>query len=403
MIKNRNVKNKMKMKDLSLYVHIPFCVRKCAYCDFLSVTADEETKEAYIQALLLELESYRETSFSERPVQTVYIGGGTPSILSAPQTEQIVNKIRDVFYLTPECEMTMEMNPGTVTKEKSKCYFKSGIHRVSIGLQSPDDILLKRLGRIHTYEDFLRTYENVRNAGITNVNVDLMSALPGQSVEQYCHGLRQIMELEPEHISAYSLIIEEGTPFFEKYNNACDLLPEEQLPDEVQDRQMYEKTKDILLQAGYERYEISNYAKAGFSCKHNLVYWQRGDYLGLGLGSSSMIENVRFKNECNLKKYIMAWKNGEGDKTLGLDKEVLDSQAQMEEFMFLGLRMMRGVSEDEFRNIFGVSMQSIYGKQIEKMLKQDLLHRREEGEEVFFALTEKGIDVSNYVLAEFLL
>lgn len=393
----------MKIKQLSLYIHIPFCVRKCDYCDFLSAPADDATKEAYVQALLLEIESYKDSPLAQREIKSVFIGGGTPSVLKVGQTVRILDKIKTVFRLHPDCEMSMEVNPGTVDNIKSGCYFNEGINRLSIGLQSPDDDLLRTLGRIHTYEDFLRTYDAARDAGFQNINVDLMSALPGQSVRQYCEGVVRVAGLLPEHISAYSLIIEEGTPFFDKYNNDSNLFPDEQ-----SDREMYEQTKEILRGNGYERYEISNYAKAGYECRHNIVYWQRGDYLGLGLGSASLIDNVRFKNECNLNGYITAWKGGKGAQVQMQEREVLTVQAQMEEFMFLGLRMMCGVSERVFFRTFRETMQDVYGNQIEKLLNQDLVMRRMKeqpsGTETdnYIALTDKGIDVSNYVFEQFL-
>ncbi len=384
-------------KRLSLYIHIPFCVRKCDYCDFLSAPADEETKEAYIQALLLEIESYRGSELSQRKIATVFFGGGTPSILSADQITSVLDKIKSVFELSMDCEISLEMNPGTMTKEKCKRYFNAGINRISIGLQSPDDALLRTLGRIHTYEQFLRTYDDIRVAGFQNVNIDLMSALPGQDLEGYCRGLEKVTILSPEHISAYSLIIEEGTPFYERYHNACDLLP-----DERDDRAMYEQTKTILKQFGYERYEISNYAKPGYECRHNIVYWECGDYLGLGLGSSSLIDDRRFKNTCDLNKYIDAWKNGEGEKAQGFEQEVLTENMQMEEFMFLGLRMMRGVAVEKFKEKFGAELVQIYGAQTALMIQQGLLCHRDINGRTYLALTDKGIDVSNYVFEQFL-
>lgn len=390
-------------KRLSLYIHIPFCVRKCSYCDFLSAPADEETKEAYIQALLLEIESYRGTHLATRKIRSVFLGGGTPSILPAHQITAVLDKIKDVFYLQPDCEISMEMNPGTVTKEKCERYFNAGINRISIGLQSPDDALLRTLGRIHTYDQFLKTYEDVRSAGFKNVNVDLMAALPKQSVDQYCRGLEKVIRLLPEHISAYSLIVEEGTPFFEKYKNERDLFP-----DEIQDRKMYECTKEMLAQKGYERYEISNYARSGYECRHNIVYWECEDYLGLGLGSASLIDHIRFKNECNLMKYTNAWKGGRGETVTRLEEEVLSGQAQMEEFMFLGLRMMRGVSVQKFMTLFRVRPEQVYGDRIERLIGQGLLTCKSaaggegnDGQE-YLALTDKGIDVSNYVFEQFL-
>lgn len=394
----------MKKKLLSLYIHIPFCVRKCNYCDFLSAPADEAVKEAYIQALLLEIESYRGTELSTREIRTVFIGGGTPSILEADKITNVLDKIRSVFYLSENCEISMEMNPGTVTKEKCRCYFNAGVNRISIGLQTPDDRLLKMLGRVHTYEEFLRTYDAVRETGFQNVNIDLMSSLPGQSLQGYCRGLEEVTRLSPEHISAYSLIVEEGTPFFELHNSERDLFPDEQA-----DREMYESTKEILGQYGYERYEISNYAKAGYECRHNIVYWECEDYLGLGLGSASLIDNIRFKNACDLKVYIQKWEVGEGYKVQRQEEEILAVSAQMEEFMFLGLRMMRGVSKEKFTKRFGQPLEQVYGIQIEKLIGQGLLRWRAEDEKSkeqcggMLTLTNRGIDVSNYVFEQFLL
>lgn len=384
-------------KYLSLYIHIPFCIRKCNYCDFLSAPADEETKETYIQALLLEIESYRESELSQRKIATVFFGGGTPSVLAAQQITRVLDAIRDVFELLPDCEITLEMNPGTVTKEKCKCYFNAGVNRVSIGLQSPDDVLLQTLGRIHTYEQFLQTYDDVRVSGIQNVNVDLMSALPGQDLQGYCEGIRKVTMLSPEHISAYSLIIEEGTPFYDKYKNECNLFPDEQ-----EDRAMYEQTKGVLKEFGYERYEISNYAKPGYECKHNMVYWKCEDYLGLGLGSSSLINNARFKNTCDLKRYIADWKAGKGNSTQGFEREELTRRMQMEEFMFMGLRMMRGVSERRFEEKFGDTVRQIYRRQLDRLAEEKLLYKYEKTDGVYWALTDKGIDVSNYVFEQFL-
>lgn len=393
----------MRKNNVSLYIHIPFCVRKCNYCDFLSGPADDAVKEAYIQALLLEIESYRGTELSEREVKTIFFGGGTPSVLPADRITSVLDKIRAVFELSADCEISMEMNPGTVTKQKCECYFETGINRISIGLQSPDDELLKVLGRVHTYEQFLRTYDDVREAGFRNVNIDLMSSLPGQSIERYCRGVEKVTKLSPEHISAYSLIVEEGTPFYEKYNSERNLFPDEQT-----DREMYERTKDILMQNSYKRYEISNYAKAGYECRHNIVYWECEDYLGLGLGSASLVDHVRFKNTCNIKKYIGAWKSGRGSQVQRLEKEVLAMEARMEEFMFLGLRMMRGVSEEKFFKVFKRSIKQIYGAQVERMIGQGLLYWKMPKTECaqrqgsWLALTDKGIDVSNYVFEQFL-
>lgn len=393
-------------EELSLYIHIPFCVRKCGYCDFLSAPADEKARDRYVQALLMEIERYRGTETADRKIKTFYIGGGTPSILSVNQLDCIVQKIKCTFNFYDDIEVSMEMNPGTASKEKCRALYQMGINRLSIGLQSTNDMELKTLGRIHSYEDFLNTYTWCREAGFQNINVDLMAALPYQTVESYTTGLRKIIRLAPEHISAYSLILEEGTPFYQKYNSGC--YP---LPDEEQERLMYRETEQILAQAGYERYEISNYAKKGYACRHNLVYWQGGDYLGLGLGSSSYMDGVRFHNTTDFNIYVNQGAYVE-------DREELSVQAKMEEFMFLGLRVMAGVSGTEFEKRFGKTMEDVYGDVLRKHEEEGLLQieRKEDRKEAAAAepakgktniekvmLTTKGVDVSNYVFADFLL
>lgn len=393
-------------EELSLYIHIPFCVRKCGYCDFLSAPADEKARDRYVQALLMEIERYQGTETADRKIKTLYIGGGTPSILSVNQLDCIIQKIKCTFNFCDDIEASMEMNPGTASKEKCRALYQMGINRLSIGLQSTNDKELNTLGRIHSYEDFLNTYTWCREAGFQNINVDLMAALPYQTVESYTTGLRKIIRLAPEHISAYSLILEEGTPFYQKYNNGC--YP---LPDEEQERLMYRETEQILAQAGYERYEISNYAKKGYACRHNLVYWQGGDYLGLGLGSSSYMDGVRFHNTTDFNIYVNQGAYVE-------DREELSVQAKMEEFMFLGLRVMAGVSGTEFEKRFGKTMEDVYGDVLRKHEEEGLLQieRKEDRKEAAAAepakgktniekvmLTTKGVDVSNYVFADFLL
>lgn len=393
-------------EELSLYIHIPFCVRKCGYCDFLSAPADEKARDRYVQALLMEIERYQGTETADRKIKTLYIGGGTPSILSVDQLDCIMQKIKYTFNFCDDIEASMEMNPGTASKEKCRALYQMGINRLSIGLQSTNDMELKTLGRIHSYEDFLNTYTWCREAGFQNINVDLMAALPYQTVESYTTGLRKIIRLAPEHISAYSLILEEGTPFYQKYNSGC--YP---LPDEEQERLMYRETEQILAQAGYERYEISNYAKKGYACRHNLVYWQGGDYLGLGLGSSSYMDDVRFHNTTDLDTYVNQGAYVE-------DREELSVQAKMEEFMFLGLRVIAGVSGTEFEKRFGKTMEDVYGDVLRKHEEEGLLQieRKEDRKEAAAAepakgktniekvmLTTNGVDVSNYVFADFLL
>lgn len=376
------------MKKLGLYIHIPFCVKKCDYCDFLSAPATKQVQMVYMDTLQKEIKE-KAGEYKDWCVDTVFIGGGTPTSVPYETIVRTMNTVKDVFFLDENCEITMECNPGTVTEESLMAYRAAGINRLSIGLQSAEDKLLKKLGRIHTYEQFLEALSMARNAGFSNINVDVMSALPGQSLLQYEDTLLKIIELGVEHISAYSLIVEEGTPFYKLYE--ADKLP---LPDEETERQMYYRTEELLKEAGYERYEISNYAKKGYRCRHNIRYWERENYLGLGLGASSMIDNVRFKNTDWLDEYLL--ENKYMEKT---DVQELSTNECMEEFMFLGLRMTEGVSKAKFKEVFGCDMEVIYGSTLIKLKEQGLI--AEKDDRVF--LTKYGLDVSNRVFVEFLM
>lgn len=385
----------MADKSLELYVHIPFCVRKCEYCDFLSAPAGADTQQEYVRNLLLEIEQ-KGVRCTDYEVTTIFFGGGTPSILKAGWIADILNAIHRNFKVRKDAEITIECNPGTLTFEKISIYKSAGINRISVGLQSASDAELRELGRIHTYEDFLKSYDLIRKKGFSNVNIDLMAALPGQTLKSYEQTLRRVLALKPEHISAYSLIIEEGTPFYEKYE-ADELLREkgekpQMLPSEETERLMYERTKELLLAHGYERYEISNYARRGYACRHNIGYWRRENYLGFGLGSASLLENERFHNTTDLTDYL-------GGDYLAYEQEKLDKKSQMEEFMFLGLRMTDGISTECFRQTFGLTVELVYGPVLEQQIADQLL-RKEDGR-IF--LTERGLDVSNYVMAQFLL
>lgn len=376
----------MKRKDTSfeLYIHIPFCVRKCAYCDFLSAPGSEEAKASYTEALLREIEAVKT---EKREVSSIFVGGGTPSALSPSLMGDIFEKIHKSFSVAPDAEITIEANPGTLSNEKLFLYRNVGINRLSLGLQSPEAAELKSLGRIHTYEEFLESFSLAREAGFQNINVDLMCALPDQTYEGWVRNLRKVAALHPEHISAYSLIIEEGTPFAKRKLN---------LPDEDTEYRMYEDTAGILAEYGYEQYEISNYAKKDLACQHNVGYWTRKEYLGLGLGAASLWGNQRFSNTSDFSLYLN--NSGFPEKIRG-DRETLSLEAEMSEFMFLGLRMTKGVSKAEFLEGFGVSIESVYGKVLDKYKSVGLL---EETEGRIF-LTRAGIHVSNGVMAEFLL
>ena len=384
------------MKKLAIYIHIPFCVRKCLYCDFLSAPASDETKEQYVQALCREIREERK-SYVNYKIETIFLGGGTPSLLSGEQLDRILGTVFDAYQVADDCEISMEVNPGTVTKEKLKAYKRAGVNRLSIGMQSAVEEELQSLGRIHSSEDAFDTYDLAVKTGFNNINIDLMSAIPGQTIESWKESLKRILDLEPApaHVSAYSLIIEEGTPFFENTPT---------LPDEDTEREMYKITNDILSEAGYLRYEISNYAKPGFACRHNCTYWERGSYAGFGIGAASLVEQVRFSNTRNLKDYLEKYLNN-ATVAIKENRQELSVEEQMEEFMFLGLRMMRGVSAGKFSDLFGKTIEQVYPGIVEKYCRQGLLQKiPEQGSgEVRIALTERGIDVSNVIMADFLL
>jgi oxygen-independent coproporphyrinogen III oxidase len=379
---------KEQKRDLGLYIHIPFCVKKCDYCDFLSAPADEETKKLYVKALLSEIDSLRDVA-SEYLVKTIFIGGGTPSSIDGTYIIEIMEAVRGVFESANlDLEITIEVNPGTLSKEKLLDYKQAGINRLSFGLQSTDNLELKKLGRIHTFETFVENYHLAREVGFQNINIDLMSALPGQTLDNWLNTLDKVVHLNPEHISAYSLIIEEGTPFYNRYN-------EEDQDDEL-DRLIYSKTKETLEMAGYFRYEISNYAKLGYECKHNSSYWTRTEYLGLGLGASSLIQNTRFHNEENLQEYIKLSNNY---MNIRREMDKLTLNQQMEEFMFLGLRMQSGINTIKFHKEFGIRIEAVYGDVIKQSIDEELLALKDYN----LYLTDKGLDISNLVMSRFLI
>lgn len=396
------------MRNLELYIHTPFCVKKCEYCDFLSFSSDDNTQARYVHALLQEIKYYGSLMKNYR-VSTIYIGGGTPSWLDENLMTTVMKQVHDSFSIAPDAEISIECNPGTVTEAKLRKYLASGINRLSIGLQSGDNEELKLLGRIHTYEQFLKTYELARSVGFKNINIDIISGLPYQTARKYGETLQKVIRLKPEHVSAYSLIIEKDTPFYETYKFDAVRqeagLPTEVLPSEDEVYKMNKITQIVLKKAGYNQYEISNYAKRGFECRHNIGYWRRENYLGLGLGASSLVENVRYSNTRELYKYIEGCDNitdvGEDIFVANIHEEanVINGQAQMEEFMFLGLRMNEGVYRNEFEKCFGLPIEAVYRDQLEELKQEDLLEMREGR----IYLTDKGMDLSNYAMAKFLM
>ena len=427
-------REKEDLSCLELYIHIPFCVRKCAYCDFLSFPSGEEERERYVERLTEEIEEAG--AVSEGYVATaIFFGGGTPSVLTPKQTERILNAVKKSFYVAEDAEITTEVNPGTADREKLEAWRQAGINRLSFGLQSTENRELQYLGRIHTMEDFLESYRAAREAGFENINIDLMSALPGQTVSSWEKTLRTVVSLQPEHISAYSLIIEEGTPFCQMFGEDGDAAEEKkrrqslgipELPDEDAERRMYYDTERILGEAGYHRYEISNYAKPGYECRHNKGYWTGTEYLGLGLGASSYINIRREKGEAakisasgkesgdrrqlerrsnvrDFKTYLSLTRDDFRAGRQIEERALLTNQAMMEEFMFLGLRLTEGISEMEFFRRFSCALETVYGDVLEKLAGQELMERYEREGAAFWRLTKRGIDVSNCVLAEFLM
>lgn len=377
------------MRELELYIHFPFCVRKCRYCDFLSGPASEEDRKNYIRALAEEIHHVPESEIPDAyEVISVFFGGGTPSLIDPESLGLVMDALHERFFIKKNAEISMECNPGTADAERLAAFCACGINRLSIGVQSFRDSELKLLGRIHSAEEAIRCYEQAREAGFTNINLDLMSALPGQTYDEWMYSLQKAASLEPEHISAYSLIIEEGTPF------ASMSLPP--LPDEEEDRRMYHDTKRFLESCGYHRYEISNYAREGRECIHNCGYWTGTEYLGLGLGSSSLIGQTRFHNTRDMAEYIA--KAGTDPRSIREETENLSLQDQMEEFMFLGLRLTRGVSCVDFRRRFGKDIDQVYGPVIQRHIRQGLMVR--DGDRLY--LTSFGTDVSNSVMADYM-
>ena len=374
---------------IGLYIHIPFCRQKCLYCDFPSWAGKESQMQGYVDALTKEIAN-RAKVYPDRKVVSVFFGGGTPTTLSIPMLEQLMASVFENWDIAEDAEITTEANPGTLDREMAEALKKMGFNRLSMGVQAWQNSLLKSLGRIHTIESFQENFKAVREAGFENVNTDLMFALPGQTMADWQETVQNMVAMEPEHISAYSLIIEEGTPFYDRYEKG-ELTPAE----EDLDREMYRWAVEYLAENGYEQYEISNFAKNGRQSRHNRIYWQAEEYLGMGLGSHSYMNGERFHNIYDLQDYIRA----DGDVSLLKEEvEVISREDALAEFMFLGLRLTEGVSFARFEERFGEEMKNIYGSQIEKLVKDGLL--TEDGKGI--RLTERGTDISNVVFEEFL-
>ena len=389
----------MNTKNVGLYIHIPFCKQKCQYCDFKSYAGKEKFIDTYIRWLEFELKGvgegnrldYENNLDDLAVVKSIYIGGGTPSFIDGKYIEEILSIANEYYTVDDNAEITIEVNPGTVDKDKFETYLRSGINRISIGLQSTHDRLLKELGRIHTYEDFLNTYNLARSVGFKNINVDLMLGLPNQSLQDLEESLKEIIKLNPEHISVYSLIIEEGTLFYKKLE-----MNEIVLPDDELERKMYWGTKKKLENAGYVHYEISNFAKPGFESKHNLSCWNQEEYIGIGVAAHSYTNNVRYSNIDSIEEYIKNYEeDNETDNFVFHEKQTKISK--MKEFMMLGLRKIQGIRIQDFKNKFGENPIYLYRKELEKLVNEELL----EIDGDIIKLTNKGIDLANLVWEEF--
>ena len=389
-------------QELELYLHIPFCIRKCFYCDFLSEQGSPEQIADYVNWLCREIKAWGQVLKGEGTyrISSIFIGGGTPSCLNGEQIARLGDILQSSFSVEEEAEITIEANPGTIQPDTVKSWRRIGINRISLGLQSAQDRELKRLGRIHNWQQFLESFRLVREEGFGNINIDLMAGIPEQTGASYRDTLQKVTELEPEHISSYSLIVEPGTPFYQwQEEGRLEVVSEET------DREMYQFTKQFLQDRGYRRYEISNYAREGKECRHNIGYWRGTQYLGLGLGASSFLGNYRFSNPREMAvycRYIEELSHGRDFRELSLlDPEWEEEERRMEEFMFLGLRMQDGVSAKEFYGLFGRNMSEVYGDVISALKKKKLLAEDSFHDRIY--LTDHGIDLSNIVLAEFLL
>lgn len=389
--KNNEVKT---MKTVGIYVHVPFCKQKCKYCDFISFQNCENYFDDYFECLKKEITEKANEINSENKkilIDTIYFGGGTPSIVCEKYIEEVLNKIYEYYNVSENAEITVEVNPGTVDKFKLEKYFEIGINRLSIGLQSTDDKLLKMLGRIHTYKEFENTYDLARKIGFKNINVDLMIGLPNQSLENVHDSLEKIVQKNPEHISVYSLIIEENTKMFDLIEKG-----ELELPDEDVERKMYWSVKKFLEENGYNHYEISNFSKLGFESKHNANCWNQHEYLGFGIAAHSYFNNIRYSNIVNLRQYIENWKNEQSVYNI-VFHEHQNKDDMMKEFMMLGLRKIDGVKISEFKEKFVDNPIFVFRNQLNKLVEEGLIEVLDNN----IRLSDRGLDLANEVWMEF--
>ncbi len=376
------------MEAISIYIHIPMCVKKCAYCDFTSFSGRLNQRDAYTDAVCREMRA-QAAFFGARKVNTVFFGGGTPTLMTSGQIRQMMDTLRACFDLAPDAEITMEGNPGTLSAENLEAYRAAGVNRLSLGVQSMDDGLLAGIGRIHTAAQVRQAVSMVREAGFENLNLDLMLGLPGQTAAQWRDTLGQAIALEPEHLSCYSLILEEGTPLYRQAEDGtCAPLPDEDALCEMDDC-----TEEMTRQAGYARYEVSNYAKAGKECRHNIVYWECLPYLGIGCAAHSDMDGRRFYNPEDWEGYLHAV--GQKERTAEGDDS---REERMFERVMMGLRMVRGMDEERFKRDFHMRPEEVWKKTIPRLKEEKLM---ESGNGRLY-LTRRGMQVMNAVLVEML-
>jgi oxygen-independent coproporphyrinogen-3 oxidase len=371
---------------LGLYIHIPFCISKCKYCDFNSYKIDEISKKRYLKDLKIEMSMYK----NDKEIDSIFLGGGTPSILDEDELKDIFENIYKNFNIKKDAEITVECNPGTLTLKKLTTMKEIGVNRLSIGLQATQNHHLKNIGRIHTYEDFEKNYKEALNVGFENINIDLMYALPNQSIEDFKETLEKVTKLNPSHISVYSLILEEGTKLYEMYNNG-----EFELMDEEDEMKLYNFLIEYLKNSGYNQYEISNYAKDNKNCNHNILYWKCGEYIGLGAGASGYLNSKRYNNVKDLNTYHNLLNEGKFPIEY---EEKLNDEEKIKEKIFMGLRMNEGIKYKDFKCEFNINFEQKYKEQIEKLLNLKLIIADNNG----VRLTQRGREISNSVFVEFM-
>lgn len=376
----------MENREIGIYIHIPFCKKKCDYCDFISFSNKNSNIEKYIEAVKKEIELQK----IKKEITTIYIGGGTPSYIDSKYIEQIMEELKKK-NISKTAEITIEVNPGTVTLDKIKDYKKIGINRISIGLQTSKDELLKQIGRIHKFEEFLETYKMARKVGFKNINVDLMLGLPNQRIKDLKESLEKVIELKPEHISVYSLIVEENTPIAKKIESG-----ELELPDEELERNMYWYAKNTLELNGYKHYEISNFAKQGYASKHNVNCWDQKEYIGIGISAHSYRDITRYSNTENLAEYIRNIKNEKLERNK-IIHEIQKEDDLKKEYMLLGLRQIDGIKISKFKEKFGDNPIYLFREELKKLTDEKLISVDEDR----IKLTNRGIDLANLVWEEF--